>query len=628
MPIVVDFSTLPDLYKKLANKYQYTEKTAFARKKSPSEPYSTLTWDDAQADITALACYLHDFGIRKGDRVAILSENRYEWVVVDLAMQLLGAINVSLYTTLPPKQCEFILRDSGAKIFFVSTNLQLKKAVEVFDDCPELKHIVAFDTPKTQGLLEREYVSLLDNALAEGARLEESLSGAVEEASRQVLPEDVATLIYTSGTTGNPKGAMLTHDNICTNVKAAHKVIDISEQDRSLSFLPLCHSFERTGGYYAMIAAGAEIYYAESVDTVAKNLTEAHPTIVISVPRLFERIHGTITKSVDQAGGLRKKIFHWALGVGENYAAGKRGLVSVQKSLADKLVFGKLKERTGGRVRFFVSGGAALPPEIGNFFQNAGLPILEGYGLTETSPVMCVNKMGEQRIGLVGRVVERVTVGIQNLDDQRIIASLNGSEDYPSTLTSEQGEILCKGPNVMKGYWNNEEATREMIDPEGWLHTGDVGRFVDGRIQITDRIKHMIVNAGGKNIYPGPIEDQFKTSPWIDQIMVVGEAKAFMAALIVPDFDSLQAFASENGIPSTPVDELLRHPAVQGVYNKIIREFSRELASHEKVRDFRLLPEAFTVESGDMTPTMKLKRKVIEAKYAQLIEEMFHEKGD
>jgi long-chain acyl-CoA synthetase len=627
MPLLIAFDTLTELYKELTTRFQFSDKIAFARKTGPGEPYSTITWDHVQQDVMSLACAMVDMGVGKGDRIAILSENRYEWVVVDLAIQMLGAVNVSLYTTLPPKQCEFIINDSESKLFFVSTTLQLKKAVEIFDDCPKLERVIAFDTPKNSSLLEHEWVGMFDSLLAHGQMLESTHSSRVNDASEQVRPEDVATLIYTSGTTGNPKGAMLTHGNICSNVKAAHKSIDITEQDRSLSFLPLCHSFERTGGYYAMIGGGAEIWYAESVDTVAKNMLEAHPTIVISVPRLFEKIYNTVTKSVEEGSAVKRSMFNWALGVGQRYSEGRRGIVSLQKAIADKLVFSKLHQKTGGRIRFFVSGGAALPADIGSFFQNAGLPILEGYGLTETSPVMCVNQFGHARMGTVGFVVDGVTVGIMDLNDHRIIASLSGAS-YPSNLTSEAGEILCKGPNVMKGYWNNGQATREMIDDDGWLHTGDVGRFVDGRLVITDRIKHMIVNAGGKNIYPGPIEDMFKTSKWIEQIMVVGEGKAFMGALIVPSLDNLKAFAAENNIPTDSVDDMLGHPAVQAVYHKTIRDFSKDLASHEKVRDFRLIANEFTVDNGEMTPTMKLKRRVIESRYAVLIEEMFSDSND
>ncbi len=622
MPTLVAFETLTELYLNLTQKYENSSKTAFAFKPSPDEEYKAVTWDSVRHDVNALASYLIEFGIEKGDRVAILSENRYEWAVVDLAIQMVGGINVSLYTTLPPKQCEYILKDSEAKLFFVSTGIQIKKAVEVFDNCPDLTRIVAFDKPKVQKYLDHDYVTLFDSVCAEGVKNEPKNRELIKKRALETKPEEVATLIYTSGTTGNPKGAMLTHRNIVSNVKSAHEAIDITHEDRCLSFLPLCHSFERTGGYYAMIAGGAEIYYAESVDTVARNMLEVHPTIVISVPRLFEKIYNLVNNSVKDGSAVQQSIFQWALDVGKRYWHGERGLVSMQKKIADKLVFDKLKQRTGGNIRFFVSGGAALPAEIGAFFMSAGLNILEGYGLTETSPVMCCNRYGDEKMGTVGQVINGVTVGIQRLEDSKIVAKLSG-EDYPSDLTSEEGEILNRGPNTMKGYWKNEEATQEMIDEDGWLHTGDVGKFENGRLKITDRIKHMIVNAGGKNIYPGPIEDLFKTSQWIDQLVVVGEKQSFMAALIVPDFEALESYAKQNQIDYADIGDLLDNDAIQNLYKKELRSFSKELASHEKLRDFRLIPNEFTVETGELTPTLKVKRRIIDQKYSHLIKDIF-----
>lgn len=622
MPTVVAFETLTDLFLNLSKKYKGTDKTAFARKLKTDEPYETITWDQVYDDTHTLAAYMVKHGIEAGDRVAILSENRYEWAVVDLALQLIGAINVSLYTSLPSKQCEYILKDSGAKMFFVSTGIQLKKAREVFDNCENLNRVIAFDEPNISSYLDEEYVSLFEDAMAEGMKELPKQEEEICRRSKAIEPEDLATLIYTSGTTGKPKGVMLTHRNIVSNVKAAHQQIEIMDDDRCLSFLPLCHSFERTAGYYAMMAGGAEIYYAESVDTVAKNMTEARPTIIMSVPRLFEKIYNLVSKSVEEGSAVKQKIFGWAQKVGRKYADGQRGLVSMQKKLADKLVFDKLKERTGGRIRFFVSGGAALPAEIGHFFMGAGLNIIEGYGLTETSPVMCCNTYGDEVMGTVGKVLPGVTVAIQRLEDSKIIAEISG-EDYPTNHDSEQGEILCKGPNVMEGYWKNEEATREMIDDDGYLHTGDVGKFVDGKLQITDRIKHMIVNAGGKNIYPGPIEDMFKTSKWIDQLVVVGERQPYMAALIVPDFEVLEEHAKEVGIEYDSIEDLVQKDEIQKIYNKEIRSYAKDLASHEKIRDFRVVPNEFTVETGELTPTLKIKRRIVEDKYGYLIDDIF-----
>jgi long-chain acyl-CoA synthetase len=622
MPALVAFETLTELYQNLVKKYENSDKTAFAFKPSQDSDYKPVTWGEVKEDVTALASYLLNEGIEKGDRVAILSENRYEWAVVDLAIQMTGAINVSIYTTLPPEQCAHILNDSGSKIFFVSTGIQLKKAVEVFSECPGLTQVIAFDEPKVHEYVEKDFVSLYETICAKGVKAEEKQSQNLKQRAASVTPEDVAALIYTSGTTGKPKGAMLTHRNIVSNVKAAHEAIYIDENDRCLSFLPLSHSFERTGGYYAMMAGGAEIYYAESVDTVARNMLEANPTIVVSVPRLFEKIYNLIKKNIKEGSILKQKIFSWALDVGEKYWQGKRGLTSVQKTLADKLVFDKLRQRTGGRIRFFVSGGSALPAEIGTFFMAAGLNILEGYGLTETSPVMTCNRYQDEVMGTVGKVINGVTVGIQSLEDNTIIAQVSG-EDYPTDLTSGAGEILNKGPNTMKGYWNNEEATREMIDEDGWLHTGDVGHFENGRLKITDRIKHMIVNAGGKNIYPGPIEDKFTTSEWIDQLVVVGENKSYMGALIVPDFEALEKYARQNGIDYSSREDLIKKESVINLYSKEVRDFSKNLASYEKIRDFRLVPDEFSVDTGELTPTLKVKRRVIEEKYEELIKEIF-----
>ncbi len=624
MPTVVAFENLAELFQNNVRKYENSDKTAFAFKPSSDSGYRKIRWGKVRDDVHALASYLADKGVEKGDRIAILSENRYEWAVTDFAIQLLGAINVSIYSTLPPGQCEHILRDSGSTIFFVSTGIQLKKAIEVFENCPDLKQVIAFDKPKVESQLQEKYVSLFDKVCAEGFKMQDKHQDTFKKRAASVSSEDVCTLIYTSGTTGPPKGAMLTHRNLVSNVKAVHEAIHIDSSDRCLSFLPLCHAFERTGGYYAAIAGGAEIYYAESVDTVAKNMLEVEPTIVVSVPRLFEKIFSLVMKNVKEGSLFQRKVFHWAIDVGKRYMNGKRGFTAIQKRVADKFVFDKLKQRTGGRIRFFVSGGSALPEEIGTFFMAAGLNIIEGYGLTETSPVMTCNRYGDEVMGTVGKVLNGVTVGIQSLDDNLIIAQVSG-EDYPTDLTSGSGEILNKGPNTMKGYWKNEEATREMIDEDGWLHTGDVGKFENGRLKITDRIKHMIVNAGGKNVYPGPIEDLLKTSEWIDQLMVVGENKTYMGALIVPDFEAVEKYAKQNGIDVGSRKELLKHDLVQNLFSKEIRSFSKELASHEKVRDFRIVPEEFTVESGELTPTLKVKRRVIEDKYSHLIDEIYSE---
>jgi len=622
MPTVISFDTLTDLYKNLSLTYVDTSKTAFAYKPSSNAAYKKIKWDQVTSDVESVAAYLVDRGVEKGDRVALLSENRYEWAVVDMALQLLGAVNVSLYTTLPVDQCQYIIEDSGSTFFFASTGIQIKKAAKILGRLSHLNEVIAFEKPRSGNYLEHENISLFEDVISIGKSLMEERRSQIEAMAEEVKPADLATLIYTSGTTGKPKGAMLTHKNIVSNIKACHQHIDVRNTDRCLSFLPLCHAFERTAGYYAMMAGGAEIYYAESVDTVARNMTEAYPTLIISVPRLFEKIYNLVVKNIEEGTSLKQTIFNWGLKVGKQYADGERGLTTLQKKLADKIVFDKLKQRTGGKVRFFISGGAALSPKIGQFFKSAGFHILEGYGLTETSPVISCNKYGKEVVGTVGEILPTVTVGIQRVDDKKVIAKLDG-EEYPTDLTTNEGEILVKGPNVMKGYWNKSEETAEVIDDKNWFHTGDIGKFEAGQLKITDRIKHMIVNAGGKNVYPGPIEDRFKTNKWIDQIVIVGEQKPYMAALVVPDFDVLETYAEGENIPFSDWEELIQNDQIKKIYNTEIRAISKELASHEKVRDFRLIPKDFTVESGELTPTLKVKRRIIEKRYADLIEDIF-----
>lgn len=622
MSIIVPFNTIPELFLNVSSHYSGKPKTAFAFKPKGSNEYKPISWDEFTAHVMSMASWMKNHGLVPGDRVAILSENRYEWAVTDMAMQLIGCVNVGLYPSLPSNQVEYIMQDSNSKILFVSTGIQLKKAVEVFDACPDLMTVVAFDDATNKDHMQLPFVSRFEDVMDGGQAIHSKMYSSIRETAVEVKPEDLCTLIYTSGTTGLQKGVMLTHSNLCKNIHNAVKLIEISDQDRCLSFLPLCHSFERMAGYYAFLSCGGEIFYAESVETVAKNMGECNPTIVVSVPRLFERIYGLVARSVEEGSPLKKKIFNWAIGVGKEYASGKRGLVSAQRAVADKLVFSKLRQRTGGKIRYFASGGAALPVDVGNFFTAAGLPILEGYGLTETSPVISVNPIFGPRIGTVGHIITDCTVAIQRLSDNKIIAQLSG-EEYPSTLSSEEGEILCKGHNVMSGYWNKPDATAEVMDADGWFHTGDIGRFNNGYLQITDRLKHMIVNAGGKNIYPGPIEDLIKSIPYVEQAVLIGEQQNFMAALIVPDIESLKIWARQQNLGYNDEKELLYKQEVTNLFDKELKKLSKSLASHEKIREFRLIPESFSIEGGEMTPTLKVKRKVIESKYADLISSIY-----
>jgi long-chain acyl-CoA synthetase len=519
----------------------------------------------------------------------------------------------------------YILKDSGSKILLVSSAIQLRKAEEIFSECDELKEIVTLSTLRKE---HGDEVVTWEDAITAGEKAFKEHQEEIMKLSAGVEPKDVSALIYTSGTTGNPKGVMLTHENFCSNAKSALQVVEFYPEDHHMSFLPLCHSFERTAGYHAVLASGAKISFAESIEAVSMNLVEVRPTVMISVPRLFERIYNLILKSVEAGSPAKKRIFEWAFATGKKaFQAELQGkkvgrILQIQRQVAHKLVFSKLHDRLGNNLRFAVSGGAALPKEIGEFFQAANIPVLEGYGLTETAPVLAVNPMGRQVFGSVGHIMPGVTVAVQSLTDNSLLGQLTG-EDYPSQLSTEPGEIICKGPNIMKGYWNQEEETKQVIDDEGWFHTGDVGKFENGYLKITDRIKHMIVSKGGKNIYPGPIEEKFTSVPYIDQVMVVGEAREYLTALVVPSIESLEDYAGKNGIEYADSGELIQHPEIIKLFEQVFKEYSRSAASHEKIRNFRLIEEAFSVENGYMTPTMKLKRKVIGQSYQELIEDMY-----
>ena len=631
MPAQVEFNTIPQMFRRLCDRYRGRERPVL-RHKVRGEGWHDITWEDLEDRVQALAGYLHRQGIQKGDRVALFSENRPEWAISDLGTQLIGAANVSIYTSLPPSKAAYILRDAGAKTCIVSVPVQRKKIEEIADECPELEEVIVMsETADDPPVPMTHWDDALSAGRAYWAKHEERLNGIAED----MTPEDTSALIYTSGTTGQPKGVVLTNRNFCSNVKGALQRVPFGEDDHHLSFLPLSHAFERTAGHTAVLAAGATISYAESIEAVSQNLQEVRPTLMISVPRMFEKVYNRVTKQASEGSAIQQKIFEWAVQVGETYAEAEQsdgtgpGLwLRAQRAVAHRLVFSKLHEKLGGNLRFAVSGGAALPEEIGTFFQAAGVTIIEGYGLTETAPVLTVNPRDAPRYGTVGHILPGVTVAIQPLDSDEPVGTISGS-DYPTSLSTPEGEVLVKGPNVMKAYWNQPEQTRAAFDADGWYHSGDVGRFEEGYLKITDRIKHMIVTEGGKNVYPGPIEETFKTKGWIDQIVVIGEGRPFLAALVVPDFKSLRIRVREEDIDTTAYSdtELLDLDEARALFQDAFDAYNREAAAHEKIRTFRLLSEPFTVEEGTLTPTLKLRRSVIEERHADQIDAMYEEFG-
>ncbi len=626
MPAQVPFHTIPELFTNLVDAYRGQNRTVMRYKDRDTKQWTPITWEALEERVQAFAGYLHQQGIRDGDRVAILSENRPEWAITDLATQLIGGINVSIYTSLPEQKVGYIVRDSGARILVVSVPIQRKKAEAIFDACRNLEDIVVMsDLPDGAPSHLTHWDDAMDAGAGHWAAHEETLAPL----SGAVSPDDTSALIYTSGTTGQPKGVVLTHENFCSNARAALNRVPFGPDDHHLSFLPLCHSFERTAGYTAVLAAGATISYAESIEAVSQNLMEESPTVMISVPRLFEKVYNIVTKQASEGSAVKQKVFEWAVRTGKKVVKARRDgspgpLLTVQQQLAHRLVFSKLHDKLGGNLNFAVSGGAALPKEIGLFFQAAGIKIIEGYGLTETAPVLSANPMEAPRYGTVGHVLPGITVAIQRLSDNEIIGAQRG-DDYPSDLTTDEGEIIAKGPNIMREYWKRPEDTRAAFDPDDWYHTGDIGRFDDGYLMVTDRLKHMIVSRGGKNIYPGPIEDEFKTKPWFDQVVVIGEGRPFLTALVVPDFETLRMRARDHQVDESALsdEELIDNPDIQKLFRKAFREYGREAPAHEKIRDFTLLTEPFTVENGTQTPTMKLKRNVIEERCEEEIDDMY-----
>ena len=545
---------------------------------------------------------LTELGVAAGDRVGIMSENRPEWAIADYACLTTLLSDVPLYPNLPAEQAAFILRDSGAVAVFVSDAAQAAKIVQCRASLPALRHVITFAADRHAGA---------DLTLAElearGATVDTDARRA--EYRRRALtatPDDVATLIYTSGTTGEPKGVMMTHDNLYSNVMASAVQIPFAGRDTCLSFLPLSHIFERMAGHYLMFQVGCSIAYAQSMDTVPVDMQTVKPSLVLSVPRLYEKMYARVLENALAGRAVKQRIFFWARGVAERWAdirlAGgePRGLLALQYRIAQKLVFSKLKARTGGQLRYFVSGGAPLAAEINKFFYAAGLEILEGYGLTETSPVIAVNTPSAFRIGTVGKPIPGVEV-----------------------MIAADGEILTRGPHVMKGYYKKPEATREVIDAEGWFHTGDIGELHDDFLSITDRKKDIIVTAGGKNIAPQPIENLIKTNKYVSQAVVIGDKRKFPIVLIVPNWEQVEKYAKLKNIIWTDRAQLLQMPTIHAKMEKEVFGQLHGLARFEMPKKMALLEHDFSIERGELTPKLSVKRRVIDKTYKSVIDSLY-----
>ena len=590
--------TIPDLFLTAVRDYPRPDCFSY---RDDSGQYVDVSSEEALRRVKALRMGLKSLGVQPGDKVALLSENRIEWALADLGSLCAGAVTVPIYPTLLTDTIEYILLESEPVVIFVSTEEQAAKIHEVRDRIPSLRDVISFDRT---GLPD---IMTFDKLKQIGQNLLEANPPAPRDECVEVDKDSPCSIIYTSGTTGKPKGVVLSHWNFVSNVLTIRDMVPISSADRCLSFLPLSHVLERMGGLFTMLSVGAGIAYAEKMETVPQDIIDAQPTFMISVPRLYEKIYAKATATASGAGFPKKNIFFWARDIAISHAKMKAdgqqegALFKFQYALADKLVFGKLRAKLGGKIQMMISGGAPLNMKINQFFNGAGLNILEGYGLTETSPILTANTFENFRYGSVGKAIPETELKI-----------------------AEDGEILARGPQVMLEYYKNEAATREVLDEDGWLSTGDIGHLDDdGFLFITDRKKDLIVTAGGKNIAPQPIENSYVTNKYVIQAVVIGDRRQFLSILIVPNFETLQNFAEGKGISAVGQSDLVRHPLVNTLFEGILNKMNKDLPGFSQIRKFTLLEREFTLDDGELTPTMKIKRFAINAKYKEIIDTMY-----
>ena len=569
-----------------------------SKKEGKYVPISTEEFADR---VKCFSLGLRDLGLEAGDKLIILSENRPEWVISDVANLCLGGITVPIYTSLIPEQIKYIIDDSDAKIVVVSDQGQWQKIEAIKSELTKVTSYISYLSEAPEGVLT------FDQVLERGRKMDKQNPGLFEKMALEVKPDAIASIIYTSGTTGPPKGVMLTHNNIFSNVKTCSSILPFKDTDTVLSFLPLSHILERMA-MFAYLYNGMSVGFAESIDTLGENLLEVRPYIMVNVPRVLEKIYAKVIDNVQAGSSLKRKIFFWAMKVGRKYGRKKilnqpiPKLLQFKRNLANKLVFSKVYAKTGGRVRFFLCGGAPLSKDIGEFFYAIGLTVIEGYGLTETSPVITANTFENLKFGTVGKPIPGVDVRID-----------------------EDGEILTKGPHVMNGYYKKEAASREAFEG-GWFHTGDIGHFdEEGFLVITDRKKDIIVTSGGKNVAPQPIEGILNLNPYISNALVIGDSRKFISALVVPNFEKLEEYAKQNNISFEDHCDLVKNEEIVRFIQEQVDRSAPNLASYEKVKKIALLDKEFEIEKGEITPTLKVKRNIVEEKYRGVIDAMYRE---
>jgi long-chain acyl-CoA synthetase len=632
MELFNERSTIPSLLRNVVANIHKPEETFLIHKKNTQ--WEEISYKHTLDCADAVSEFFLNKGISKGDRMGLMIENSPEYVYYDQGIQQIGAINVSIYPTLSEHEVAYIVNDSGMRAILIGNTFLYKKILKIAANCRNLEYIIPAFPEYTKVTIPEDLktqVISFDEVLNLAGKLSQERMTEIGKIRDTIRPADTSSLIYTSGTTGTPKGVMLSHSNFVENVKVCLQQIPvIDETETFLSFLPLSHVFERTATYHVCCAQGCKIAYAQSLELLAKNMAEIKPTVMSCVPRLLEKIHDKAIKSGTAGGGMKAKIFLWALQVGQDFRrvkeAGKNpGMVlSAKKALAEKLVFSKIKEKTGGRLKFMISGGAALPKNVGEFFGNLGIKILEGFGLTETSPVMAVTEFHRQVYGTVGRVIPGIEIGIQNVETKQMI-SIQTHESFQEDFECEEGEIIVRGHCVMQGYFNKPAETAEAIDKDNWFHTGDIGRFYRGNLQITDRLKNMIVNAYGKNVYPTPVENIYMKSLKVDQIFLIGDKREYLTAIVIPNKENLQeAFKLPESFFQKP-EVFIDEKEIIDWIGQDLRKLSAELAKFERIKNFKLKRNPFSIEEGEITPTLKPKRKIVEAKYAGPINEMYAE---
>ncbi|HEY6804192.1 MAG TPA: long-chain fatty acid--CoA ligase [Pyrinomonadaceae bacterium] len=592
--------TLVDLFKRAARKHKRPDTLNYKH----NGAWLSISSEQLLARARHIAAGLHSIGVRHGERVAILSDSRAEWTLTDAGCIFAGAIDVPIYPTLTPPQVRYILKDCGARALVLANREKFDELKEVLRECSDIRQVIIFDATGTDDV----DAITLEALEQKGREVEQERPELVDDLSGRITAEDLATIIYTSGTTGEPKGVMLTHSNLITNLLDSCGHLKFGEQDVALSVLPLSHVFERQA-MYMYIQQGMAVYYAESLDTIGPNLREVHPTILVGVPRIFEKIYERIRERAAEKGKWSEALLAWSVDVAREYAKHLNdhtaipALLKLKHALASKFMYSKWHAAFGGRIRLLLSGGAALPEDLAEIYIGADLPIIQGYGLTETSPVITTGQLEDIRIGTVGKVIPNVQVRI-----------------------AEDGEIEVCGPNVMQGYYNRPEETHAVFTADGWFKTGDIGTLdQDGFLRITDRKKELFKTSGGKYISPQPIEQAIKGSRFVSQAVLIGNGRKFPSALIVPVWEQVESYCRLKGISETDHASLCKNTRIIDLIERQIDGLTPDLPRYEKIKKITLLEDEFTIEGGELTPTLKVKRRVIDEKYKQVIDQMYGE---